>query len=170
MIGDTSGIETEYKKAVHAKREIPVSSCPSVIEDMMYSTRGTTSNTEEEEIAGFRTMLERLDAQAEKYESYKTARKKTESLFQKKCRLGIRGGEWCTVDTDNKFWCGNNHYRIDEKETQYQPVETEIGEYYAMDRILVSGGKFYDMNYDEVKVYCIGGIVSADIFERQLRV
>ena len=106
----------------------------------------------------------KIDVNPQNYETQKPVRKQIESMFQKKLRLGIHGGVWCTVDTENKFWFGNEHYLIDEKATQYQPVDTEYGEYYSMDKILASGGKFYDMNYDEVKVYRIGGIVSyADI-------
>ena len=164
LLGNTQGVVTDYKKVMHAKREIPVSSCPAYVENLLYSTVGTTSQADREEASSFKTMLERLDANAEKYEVQKTTKKRQDSLFQKKLKLGITGGEWCTVDTENKFWHNNMHYMIDESETQYQPVETEYGEYYSMDKILVSGGNFYDMNYDEVKVYRIGGIVSyADI-------
>ena len=164
LIGNTQGIETEYKEVMHAKREIPVSNCPSGIDNLLYASGGYTGNAEEEEIASFREMTERLDRRAQKYETQKPVRKQDESKFQKKLRLGIHCGEWCTVDTENKFWFGKEHFLIDEKETQYQPVDTEYGEYYSMDKILASGGKFYDMNYDEVKVYRIGGIVSyADI-------
>ena len=66
------------------------------------------------------------------------------------------------MDTDGYFWVGNNRYVISGNAVQYQPVHTEYGDYYAMDRILASGGKFYDMNYDEVEVLQAGGIVSAD--------
>ena len=63
-----------------------------------------------------------------------------------------------TVDTEGKFRVGDDFYMIDENEIQYQPIETEYGDLYDMDKVLVSGGKFYDMNFDEVRVYQIGGI------------
>ena len=158
LLGNTQGIVTDYKKVMHAKREIPVSNCPAYVENLLYSTVGTTSQADREEAASFKTMLEKLDATAEKYETQKATRKKSESLFHKKNRLGIHGGEWCRVDTENKFWHGKTHYQIDKKETQYQPVDTEYGEYYAMDKILVTDNGCYDMNYDKVNVYWIGGI------------
>lgn len=156
LTGDMFGIETDYKKVMHAKREIPASSCPTFVDNLLYSSGATTSMADKEENASFRIMINELDAKAEKYEQ-KVAKKRRDSLFQKYLRLGIRGGEWCAVDTENKFWFGGIHYLIDENETQYHSVDTDQGEYYAMDRILASGGKFYDMNYDEVKVYEIGG-------------
>lgn len=106
-------------------------------------------------------MLDRLDEKAAPYE-VKKAHKKTQSLFQKKTKKGIRNGEWIRVDTDGKFWVGNDHYIIDDQEVQYQPVNTEYGDYYAMDKILFADGQFYDMNYDDVKVHRIGGIVPYD--------
>ena len=155
LTGDMFGIETDYKRVMHAKREIPASSCPSYVENILYSTGGTTSLADREEAASFKVMTDELDKKAEKYETQKITKKRQDSLFQKKLKLGITGGEWCAVDTENKFWFGKDHYLIDEKATQYQPVETEYGDYYAMDKILASGGKFYDMNYDAVKVYRI---------------
>ena len=155
MIGETQGIETDYKKVMHAKREIPASNCPSFVENMFYASGGITSQSDQEECAVFEAMTERLDAQAEKYETQKPQRKRQESKFQKHERLGIRGGEWCRVDTEGVFEFNGRKYEIDKGATQYQPVETDVGLLYDMDRILASGTDtvdFYDMNYDKVKV------------------
>ena len=155
MIGDMQGIETDYKKVMHAKREIPVSNCPSFVDNMFYASGGTTDSIDAEESVRFREMTDRLDAKAEKYEAQKPQRKRQESKFHKCRRLGIRGGEWCRVDTDGRFEYNGRTYEIDKDEIQYQPVETEIGLLYDMDRILASGThttEFYDMNYDKVKV------------------
>ena len=149
---------------MHAKREIPLSSCPKLLDNLMYSTSGGTDAIEQDEISQFNDMLDRLDAKAKRYEVPKKTRKKIESGQHKRRRLGIRGGEWLVVDTDGKFWFDHNQYVIDDQEVQYAPVETEYGLYYAMDRILASGGKFYDMNFDEVSVHRIGGIMPYDIF------
>ena len=156
MLGNTKDIETDYKKVMHAKREIPASNCPSFVENMLYSTGGSTGLTEKEELASFAVITDRLDANAEKYET-KKPKKKQESLFHKHNRLGIRGGEWCIVDTDGIFEYGGCRYKIDESETQYQPIDTEIGELYDMDKILATGDVFYDMNYDTVMVKRIDG-------------
>ena len=155
MIGNMQGIETDYKRVMHTKREIPVSNCPSFIENMLYSTGGATDSIDQEERASFMVMTEWLDERAEKYEAQKPQRKRQESKFQKRKRLGIRDGVWCRVDTDGLFEYNGRKYEIDKDEIQYQPVETEIGLLYDMDRILVSGTdtvEFYDMNYDKVKV------------------
>ena len=153
MIGDMHDIETDYKKVMHAKREIPASNCPSFVDNILYGSGGTTDQINQEECASFRVMTDRLDAKAEKYETQKTQRKRQESKFQKHERLGIHGGEWCRVDTDGRFEHNGRAYEIDPGEAQYQPVETEVGLLYDMDRILVTGNEeFYDMNYDKVKV------------------
>ena len=153
LLGNTQGVVTDYKKVMHAKREIPVSNCPAYIENLLYSTVGTTSQADREEASSFKIMLEKLDSNAEKYETQKVNKKRQESLFQKHNRLGIHGGEWCRVDTDGIFEHNGRKYEIDKGETQYQPIETDIGLLYDMDRILVTGtGNFYDMKYDPVKV------------------
>lgn len=155
LIGDTHGIETDYKKIMHAKREIPVSSCPTFIENMLYASGSTTSQIDREECAGFKVMTDELDARAEIYEARKVQHERRESRFHKHNRLGIHGGEWCRVDTDGVFEHNGKRYEIDPQETQYQPVETEFGKLYDMDRILVcssTNNEFYDMNYDKVKV------------------
>ena len=155
LIGDTQGIETEYKKIMHDKREIPVSSCPSYVENILYSSGAATELIDQEERASFRTMIERLDEKAEIYESQKAQRKRQESKFHKHNRLGIRDGEWCRVNTDGLFEYHGDVYMIDTGAEQYQPIETDSGLLYDMDKILVCGDiplEFYDMNYDKVKV------------------
>lgn len=164
LLGNTDGIETNYRRVMHAKREIPASNCPSEIDNLLYGSGGSCGPYEEEELSAFRDMLDRLDERATSYESKKVVRKKTPSLFHKKIKKGITGGTWYRVDTEGKFWIGNNQYIIDDQEVQYQPVPTEYGDYYAMDKILYANGRFYDMNYDEVKVRAIGGIVPYDMF------
>ena len=153
-MGNMQGIETDYKKVMHAKREIPVSNCPSFVENMFYASGATSVPADREERASFRVMTDRLDANAAKYEAPKPQRKRQESKFHKCRRLGIHGGEWCRVDTDGVFEYNGRVYKISNDEAQYQPVETEIGLLYDMDRILAIGTddvEFYDMNYDKVK-------------------
>lgn len=160
MAGNRDGIETDYKRIMHAKREIPESCCPSDVRNIMYGTGAVSHGVAVEEAAQFRVLTDLLDGAAERYEAKRQAA--VESRFQKKLRLGIHGGEWRSVDTDGYFWDGKCRYKISDNETQYQPIATEYGDYYPMDRILVSGGRFYDMNYDEVEVLQAGGILSAD--------
>lgn len=163
LLGNTDGIETNYRRVMHAKREIPATSCPSEIDNLLYGS-GRNSSYEAEEMAAFRDMLDRLDEKASSYEPKKIVRKKTPSLFHKKLKKGIVDGTWYRVDTDGRFWIGNNQYIIDDQAVQYQPISTDYGDYYAMDKILYANGRFYDMNYDEVNVRAIGGIVPYDMF------
>ena len=152
LLGNTQDIETDYKKVMHAKREIPASSCPSFVENMLYSTNGLTGQVEQEERDRFRVMTDLLDEPAEKYETNKPKRVHTETKFEKRRRIGIHGGDWCRVDTDGEFDYSGHRYRIDVDAEQYKPTETEFGLLYDMDRILACGDRFFDMNYDEVSV------------------
>lgn len=141
---------------MHAKREIPASSCPSLIENMIYSSGGTNAQIDMEEREMFRAMTELLDERAEKYKTNRTQKACGENRFEKRRRIGITGGEWCRVDTDGVFEYNGAKYRIDPGAEQYQPIETAVGDLYDMDRVLVtddSPNRFYDMNYDEVKAW-----------------
>ena len=164
LLGNMGGIETNYRNIMNTTREIPVSSCPSSVDNVFYGSTAYSGDAMQEENAVFRNMLERLDEQASVYEVKKPPRKKIKSRFRKRLRLGITDGEWIRVDTEGEFWIGDNQYIISDQEIQYQPISTDYGDYYAMDKILYANGKFYDMNYDEVKVQAVGGIVPYDMF------
>jgi len=161
LAGNRDGIETDYRRVMHAKREIPESSCPSYVRNIMYGSGSVSKNVAIEEKAQFNALTEILDLAAEKYETPQKP-SKTESLFQKRNRLGIHGGTWCRVDTAGQFRIGNEVYKISDQAIPYQPIQTEYGEYYPMDRILACDGKFYDMNLDEVEVYPVGGWIAAE--------
>lgn len=153
LVGNTNGIETPYRQVMHAKREIPVSNCTSDVENVFYASGVNSPEVLRDEKAFFNEMLEKLDERAEVYEVKKEPRKKERSLFGKKLKLGIPDGEWYRVDTEGRFQVGEDWYQIDDREAQYLPIPTEYGAYYAMDKILLADGHFYDMNYDEVVVY-----------------
>lgn len=152
MIGNMKGIETDYKKVMHAKREIPMSSCPSSVDNIVYASGGVSSQVDRDERAMFDVMVDCLDERAKKYEQIKPLRERIESKFAKRRRLGIHDGEWCRVDTEGEFDYDGARYRVDPFAEQYQPTETEYGMLYDMDRILATENGFYDMNYDKVNV------------------
>ena len=153
LLGNMQGIETDYKRVMHAKREIPVSSCPSFVENVMYASGCASEVLQQEEKSSFNVCTDRLDANAEKYEAQKPKRERQRSKFQKYLSLGIQSGEWCRVDTEGVFEYKGRLYEIDKGETQYQALDTDVGELYDMDRILATDHLgFYDMNYDLVKV------------------
>ena len=166
LLGYTDNIETDYRRVMHSKREIPLSSCPESFEHLMYATGGGTEDIDRADFERFELLLERLDQRAQKYEFPKKQRPKIESGQHKRRRLGICSGEWLTVNTDNVFRYGDDVYVIEDQEAQYAPISTEYGDYYAMDRVLASGGKFYDMNYNEIKVQKIGTVVAKEISGR----
>ena len=166
LLGHTEGIETDYRRVMHSKREIPVSSCPSNIENLMYASGGGSDLIDQDEVERFNLMLERLDARAQKYDTPRKPKVKIESGQHKRRRLGIHGGEWCRVNTDNVFRYGDDVYVIEDQEVQYAPISTEYGDYYAMDKVLASGGKFYDMNYNEIRVQKVGTVVAKEISGR----
>ena len=61
MSGNMDGIETNYKSIMHAKREIPASSCTSEIENLLFATGEFGDEIAVEERARFNDMLHRLD-------------------------------------------------------------------------------------------------------------
>ena len=65
MVGDTEGIETDYKRIVNGKREIPISSCPSYVEEFVYGGNPSSTDNPEENLF-FQTVIEKLDQKAEK--------------------------------------------------------------------------------------------------------
>ena len=86
MAGNRDGIETDYKRIMHAKREIPESSCPSSIRNIMYASGAAPDGVAIEEASQFAVITDLLDSAAERYEARKQAW--SESKFQKKQRLG----------------------------------------------------------------------------------
>lgn len=58
LYGKTDGIVTTYKEAVNQAREIPVSSCPSAVENAFYSSGGSSGDQAAEEQQSFRSMTE----------------------------------------------------------------------------------------------------------------
>ena len=152
LTGHTEGIETYYKKVMHAKTEIPVSSCPSEVDNLLYASGCMGDLIHEEEEAAFNNMLEYLDARAAPYECRKAVKEKRQTRFGRWMQMGAPCGEWCRVDTDGRFVFNNREYIISDQETQYQPIATEYGDYYAMDRVFAASGKFYDMGFNEISV------------------
>lgn len=155
LIGNTKGIETDYRAAVHNKTEIPVSSCPEYIEHMVYSSGGSSSEMDENDNSRFAGLLERLDEKAEKFK-YEVAKKTpVESKQQKRRRLRIPHGVWERVDTDNTFVHNGVIHMIKDTVEQYRPKLTRNGLLYDMDRVLVSDGRYFDQEYNEITEFVI---------------
>lgn len=61
MIGDTKGIVTEYMAKANANREIPISSLPAFMEDLLY---GGNLSADEEDINYLESICDKLDETA----------------------------------------------------------------------------------------------------------
>ena len=164
ILGDTEGIETDYKKVMRGSREIPMSSCPSYIEDAVYCSGGTIKKSED--VNGFQQVLENVDAKAEKLNGYyKTPPRKTQKAKHERTRsdkfmaaakaLGLHRNAFthARVDTDGAFTYDGQDFKV--CAPQYQAQRTSEGEdFYIMDRIIcVDGIHFYDMSMNDVSEF-----------------
>ena len=120
-------------------REIAVSSCPSCIQDLFYAGAGVLRSDAEEEKTRFAQTLENCNRVLDRKDNRRKDRQETKFDRLGKVR-GMYTGceiEACTVDTDNVFRWREDIYRISDSLSQYRPEDTDCGEYYAMDRVLV---------------------------------
>lgn len=121
-------------------REIAVSSCPSFIQDLFYAGAGVLRSNAEEEKTRFAQTLDECDRVLEKKDDRR--KNKPESKFDRLQKIrSIHSGcviQACAVDTENEFLWRDCKYRISGSMCQYRPVDTDSGEYYAMDRVLVT--------------------------------
>lgn len=155
MVGNTEGVVTDYKDIMNGKREIPISSCPSCVEDAVYGGGSTICTKAPDEDTRFDQMLDRLDFRASKVEKSKPAKKKkttakADRIKEIRARYGRCDFQYPIVDTENTFTLNGETYVISHEATQYEPKETGLGELYDMDRIVCvmtkEGILFYDMN------------------------
>ena len=164
ILGDTEGIETDYKKVVRGSREIPMSSCPSSIEDAVYCSGSTIKKSED--AIGFQGVLDAVDAKAEKVSGYykkplrqtqkqKRVRTRSEKFLEAMKTTGAHRNDFthASVDTDGAFTFHGRDYLV--SAPQYRPQRTTDGEdFYEMDRIVcVDGIHFYDMSMNEISEF-----------------
>ena len=57
LLGSTEGMVTNYKEMMNGKREIPISSCPSQIEDLVYGTGSVLHPQGEQDETAFRKAM-----------------------------------------------------------------------------------------------------------------
>lgn len=162
LYGRTDGIVTAYKQAAHEAREIPSSSCPSGVNNMLYGSGGASGDAARDEALAFRTMTEILDDRApgRKKQAPKrqgpSRRRKIEMISE------AHGGEPVTrhfVDTDGYFRCSGRLWQIQDVR-EYRPKiiirrNWEMDILYDMDHILQCGGEWYDMNGDPIDPACV---------------
>lgn len=144
---------TDYKDIMNGKREIPISSCPSCIEDQVYGTGGTSAETEIEESASFKVMLDNLDAKAEKYKPKNVKPKqRQETMFDRMSEIRkehpLAKIYFCSVDTYNYFSLFGSLYHLDDI-PQYRPKQTKHGLLYDMDKIICAVDGEHIFLYDQ---------------------
>lgn len=154
LLGQTDGIVTGYKDLMNGKREIPVSSCPSYVENMLYASGASADEVSDEENRTFKMMCDELDERAAKVQPQKKKKTVHPRQYQKyqMIRADNRGAAitFAIVDTDGYFVINDKRYRV--TSDAYAPKQTKYGELYDMDRIISCGERFYDMNLDPVTV------------------
>ena len=164
IMGNADDIVTDYKQIMNGKREIPVSSCPSFVEDSIYS--GVHVNTNEllkkAEQECFDGMMDRADKKAERrYGKPKKQVKERGVSRSERLRSILSRGEkifGSIVDTENEFEFRDTRYRISKSMCpQYGAKKTRSGNLYDMDRIYVSTDAdgsilgFYDGNLEPIE-------------------
>lgn len=154
LLGDTEGMVTSYKDIMNGKREIPISSCPPQIEDLVYGTGCMLHPQNEEEDGAFAKDADEPPVPQKK------GRKPVFSEREKKIRQMYKDCpgasiSYCLVDTDNRFVYGGERYEIDAAVEEYAPKHTALGTLYDMDQILClkmkdSSIRFYTTKYDPI--------------------
>ena len=144
---------------MRGSREIPISSCPSYIEDAVYSTGPSLKTVGNADV--FDVTLDAVDAKAEKLVGYykkpvKTRKEKKRSQLAKSMAVlrahGLDSSALSheRVDTDNCFSHRGSIYQIVGL-PQYEVVQDTREDYYLMDRVICldipdSVTLFYDMS------------------------
>lgn len=153
---------TDYKRVADGKREIPISSCPSYVEDLVYGTGSTLMPSNDDEDVVFQATIERLDEKAKKYCPQNKPRKKqlSSTRYDKIKRIHAEIGDaeffYPTVDTQNRFVLNNKTFWIDEAVSGY--CGKQIGSddiLYDMDKIICAISRdgciyYFDMNMDSI--------------------
>ena len=145
---------TDYKEIMNGKREIPISSCPSQIEDMVYGTGVALHPHSEDEEAAFKRMAAEPVIK-KRSKTHMTSEKELKfKQIRKDCGHDV-SLTYCTVDTDNCFTFAGVTYAIDESVEAYAPKHTPLGLLYDMDKIVCAKSRdgkvrFYTQKYDPI--------------------
>lgn len=163
-------IITLYKETVNAAREIPASSCPGEVNNILYGS-GASASGQEEELA-FKTMTSILDDRLPKRKPVHTEKPMSRRRKIQQIRDEHGGAEIRRyyVDRDGCFWVGKNQLAIfgydkyNAKVVTRRNGDTDI--LFDMDMILQCGEDWYDQNGDKIPDECVhpvGGLVDYDV-------
>lgn len=164
-----SGILTDYQKMKMRKYEIPMSSCGSEVEGLLYSQRPVVDNGEESHHNDL--MFEKLDqAYFDVYnKKIPKSRRNIKSSIKhvttrsdkiKTIKEKYLDCLFCEemVDTDGYFELDSCKYRV--TDDRYLPVQTGSGVFYEMDKInivMLNNGErlYYTQSFDSISIECV---------------
>ena len=160
LYGQMDGILTSYKEVVNAAREIPVSSCTSEVNNILYASGGAVDTREEK--LEFQTMTSVLDDRVPKRKKPIKADRRVSRRQKIQMILDDHAGAEIKryyVDRDGCFdtehgrlsVIGCNKYNA--KVVTRRNGETDI--LFDMDVILQCGDDWYDQNGDSIPDECI---------------
>ena len=145
---------TNYKEMMNGKREIPISSCPSHIEDLVYGTGPVLHSPGEETTVAFEQSTEQVPSVKKGKKAVESEKARNLKDLKRKCGFDA-AISYCTVDTENCFNYRGNKYRIADNVSAYAPKETPLGKLYDMDKIVCAKTKdgvlfFFTADYDQI--------------------
>ena len=123
MIGDTNGIVTKYMEQANANREIPISNCPSFVEELLYG--GGSSNPTEEEIFYLQHLCDKLEEAAQ--HTYRKDKLRDDTRVVYKITNTANGKAYTGITRDlRKRWTAHIH---EAKVGNEHPLYHDIREY-----------------------------------------
>lgn len=151
LIG-SEDVVTDYKEFINGKREIPMSSCPSQINDIVYGAGCVLHGQGDDEL---QTLISAEETQKKK-KTPKTKKKCSQRSGNLQAIREMYGSNaqlsYCRVDTENRFKYSGKIWQISNDVEAYHPKETPVGLLYDMDIVVAvrtSDGTpaFFDANY-----------------------
>jgi len=152
LLGNTEGMVTNYKDIMNGKREIPISSCPSQIEDWVYGT-GSVLYPQGEDAPVIELADDHVPEKKGK-NAVKSEREVKLRALRKECGYDATF-TYCTVDTENRFSYEGKKFVIDSSVEAYAPKSTPHGLLYDMDKIICVKSRdglvrYYTAKYDPI--------------------
>lgn len=148
LLGNTDGIVTDYKDMMNGKREIPVSSCPTSIENLVYSSSSMgRSDGGNDELNEFLANLDDLPKPKRTYKKKETRYDRVENAKKEYGDSADLGPLFhrSIVDTENHFVFHDHTYVIDTRLAPQYDCNDEGA--YGMDSIWIAYSCGDDVNH-----------------------
>lgn len=150
-------VSTDYKELIKGKMEVPMSSCPSHIGEMMYGIGAVARNDEPpSSLPDSEFAMKKKTKIKKRLPSQRRA-----NLEAIKRRFGDDVlVEYRRVDTQNNFSFDGSVWHIDESVSEYSPKRTDAGILYDMDTVVIVKSKlgyiyFFNADYSEIDEACV---------------